>query len=856
MLLFSYMELSKTYNPKEYESKIYDLWEQNKVFEPSKEGRPFSMVFPPPNANGNLHIGHAFTLAIQDIAARYARLKGDSVLFVPGADHAGFETQVVYERLLEKEGKSRFDFSREELYSQIYDYVNANKNNTENQLKKLGASFDWSKHVFSLDKKVVDSAYKRFKKMWDDKLIYRGERLVNFCTLHGTAFADIEVEYKEEQGHLWYVNYPVNGADENIVVATTRPETLLGDTAVAVNPNDKRYSKLINKTVTLPLTGREVPIIADDFVDPDFGTGAVKITPAHDPNDFEAASRHSLPMISVIDFMGNITHEMPEKYRGLDVLTARNKVLKDLKDQGFLSKTEDYTHSVGHCYKCKTIIQPLLKEQWFIDMKPLAKKAVEVLRDNKIVFYPESKKTQLINYLNQLRDWNISRQISWGIPIPAFQNTENPDDWIFDSRVEQELIETDNKTYKRDPDVFDTWFSSSSWPYVATDYPDSDLFKKYYPLSLMDTGGEILFPWVSRMIMLGLYETGEIPFKEVYIHGYVMAEDGAKMSKSLGNVINPIDVVDEYGSDALRMGMIAGRVPGVNRGYDPRKVEDARNFCNKLWNIARFSQDKISSYIKNPKPKTMADNWIIGKLDELEKNLAKDMDRYGFAEGHEKLYHFIWDDLADWYVEASKSQSDGSILAYVLVQSLKLLHPYAPFVTEAIWQSLKPVHESEILGRAKISTIIEFDRAKSKKFETVKDLIVEIRNISNTMKLTKRRLVVKPSQIDKESEELIKKLARVGEILDKSFEEEIQLTNTDIIASLEVSREVLIGYLSDLKSKISESKKIKSGLEGRLKNRAYIEKAPEKLVKETRDSLVSINKSLELLEGELTKFKS
>jgi len=850
------MELSKTYNPKEYETKIYSLWEQNKIFEPAKEGKPFSMVFPPPNANGNLHIGHAFTLAIQDIAARYARLKGDSVLFVPGADHAGFETQVVYERQLAKEGKSRFDFSREELYSQIFDYVNANKNNTENQLKKLGASFDWSKHVFSLDKKVVDSAYKRFKKMWDDGLIYRGERLVNFCTFHGTAFADIEVEYKEESGHLWYINYPVNGTDEKIVVATTRPETMLGDTAVAVNPKDKRYAKFIDKTVTLPITGREVPIIADEFVDPEFGTGAVKITPAHDPNDFDAASRHALPIISVIDFMGKITHEMPDKYKGLDVMSARKKILEELKEQGFLAKTEDYTHSVGHCYKCKTIIQPLLKEQWFIDMKPLARKAVEVLRDNKIVFYPESKKTQLINYLNQLRDWNISRQISWGIPIPAFQNIENPDDWIFDSRVEQELIEIDNKTYKRDPDVFDTWFSSSSWPYVATDYPDSDTFKKYYPLSLMDTGGEILFPWVSRMIMLGLYETGEIPFKDVYIHGYVMAEDGAKMSKSLGNVINPIDVVEKYGSDALRMGMIAGRVPGVNRGYDPRKVEDARNFCNKLWNIARFSQDKISSYTKNPKPKTMADNWIIGKLDELEKNLAKDMDHYGFAEGYEKLYHFIWDDLADWYVEASKSQSDGSILAYVLIQSLKLLHPYAPFVTEAIWQSLKPSHEPEILGAVKISTVIGFDKNESKRFESIKDLIVEIRNISNTMKLSKRRLVVKSGQIDQESEELIKKLARVSEIADHSTEEEIQLTNTATIASLEVSREVLDGYLSDLKFKISESRKVKSGLEGRLKNKAYIEKAPEKLVRETRQNLEEINKSLDLLENELTKFKN
>ena len=850
------MELPKTYNPKDHEQNIYSIWEENKVFEPSGKGKPFSIVFPPPNANGNLHIGHAYTMGIQDISARYHRLMGEDVLFVPGTDHAGFETQVVFERQLDKEGKSRFDFSREELYSQIWDFVAANKNNVENQLKQLGASFDWSSHVFSLDKKVVDSSYKRFKKMWDDGLIYRGERLVNFCTFHGTAFADIEVEFKEEQGHLWYIKYPVTGTNENLVVATTRPETMLGDTAVAVNPKDKRYQGLIGKTITLPLTNREVPIIADDFVDPEFGTGAVKITPAHDPNDYDAAQRNALPFISVIDFNGKITHEMPEKYRGKKVIEARKAVLNDLQSEGFLEKTEDYKHSVGHCYKCKTIIQPLMKEQWFINMKPLAKKAIEALEDKKIKFYPDSKRVQLITYLKQLRDWNISRQISWGIPIPAFVNVENPDDWIFDERAEQELIEVNNHTYRRDPDVFDTWFSSSSWPYVATDYPAGDNFKKFYPLSLMDTGADILFPWVSRMIMLGLYETDQIPFKYVYMHGLIMAEDGAKMSKSVGNVINPMDVLDKYGSDALRMGMIAGRVAGINRGYDHRKVEDARNFCNKLWNIARFSQNKIgTNYDRSPQPKTLADHWIISKLSDLQQKLDKDISKYAFGDGYERLYHFIWDDFADWYIEASKIQPDSSILAYTLTQSLKLLHSYAPFVTEAIWQTIKPEGESDILAASSFDKIISFDKEEAKKFEKIKSVVVEIRNISNTLKLGKPTLYIDQKDTDQESLNLIAKIASVKNIKPIELNTGIKLTATDFPAIIEAENSLIEKYIADTRTKISSLETTIKGLESRLSNKAYIEKAPEKLVTETKTNLAQIKKDLEDLRLEINKFK-
>jgi valyl-tRNA synthetase len=406
----------------------------------------------------------------------------------------------------------------------------------------------------------------------------------------------------------------------------------------------------------------------DDFVDPKFGTGAVKITPAHDQNDYEAGKRHSLPMITVIGTDGHMTSDVPEAYRGLTVQEARDKVVADLDEAGALVKTEEHLHNVGHCYKCDTVIQPLLRDQWFVDMQPLAKPAIEALEAKKITFYPEAKREQLIRYLEGLRDWNISRQIAWGIPIPAFQNVDNPEDWIYDERVDQEIITVDGKTYHRDPDVFDTWFSSSSWPYATLDYPDSDDFKQFYPLSLMETGGEILQPWVSRMIMLGLYVTGEIPFKEVYIHGYVMAEDGAKMSKSLGNVVDPLPVIAEYGSDALRMGIINGRQAAVNRGYDQRKVEDGRNFANKLWNIARYIENLVGDTTEReqPKPVSAADHWVLSKLQQSQETIGLYLDTYRFSEAYETLYHFVWDDVADWYIEASKAAPNLPLLMHVL----------------------------------------------------------------------------------------------------------------------------------------------------------------------------------------------
>lgn len=851
------MQLPKTYEPKDYESDIYALWEQAGAFAPKGSGDPYAIVVPPPNANGDLHIGHALTLGLQDIAVRYHRMKGDNALLLPGADHAGFETQVVYEKRLAQEGKSRFDFSREELYRQIYDFVGENRHNFEAQFRRLGASVDWDKFTFTLDKKVIDQAYQTFKKLWDEGLVYRGERLVNYCTFHGTAFADVEVEHKEEHGHLWYITYPLTDGSGELVVATTRPETMLGDTGVAVHPDDTRFKQYIGKTVKLPLTGREVPIVADSFVDPQFGTGAVKLTPAHDINDYDAAARHGLPRISVITREGKISEAMPEAYRHLTVKEARKKVVADLEEQGALQKTEDLTHNVGHCYKCGTVIEPLLMDQWFIDMQPLARPAIEVLEANRIAFYPESKRDQLIGYLKGLRDWNISRQIAWGIPIPAFQNVDDPDEWIYDERVDQEIITLGDKTYHRDPDVFDTWFSSGSWPF-ATLGLGSDEFKQFYPLALMETGGEILYPWVSRMIMLGLYVTGEIPFKTVYVHGYVMAEDGAKMSKSLGNVINPLEVIDEYGSDALRLGIIAGRSPAVNRGYDRRRVEEARNFCNKLWNIARYAEGVLSDSYKpgsKPEPQTSADHWVLHKLQQSVTELSALLDDYRFSEAYDHLYHFVWDDVADWYIEASKTQESREVLGYVLENVLKLAHPFAPFVTETIWQTLYGTTDS-LLITSRWPEPIRGDKAAAEEFEALQAIVVEARTIMRTLgTFHKPTLYYTDVPFLAANAELLTRLAGLNGVKEVDSGAGLHLTSTTYNCWLDIDSGAIEAYQAKLAAQIDAQTNTIAQLQARLANKSYVEHAPKPVVAQSRVQLAEAEDGLRRLKTEQARFQ-
>jgi valyl-tRNA synthetase len=851
------MKLPKIYQPAEYESNIYALWEKREVFKPQNRGTEdyFSMVLPPPNANANLHIGYGLTVAVHDILARYHRMRGKAVLIVPGADHAGFETWAVYEKKLNKEGKSRFDFSREELYKQVWDFVQANKHGFEGQLRALGTSCDWSRYTFTLDNKVVAQAYKTFKQMWDDKLIYRGERLVNYCTQHQTSFADIEVVYEEAKTPLYYIKYGP------FTLATTRPETKFGDTAVAVHPGDERYKQFVGQTIEVQgVNGPfKVKVIEDKMVDPKFGTGAVKITPAHSFDDWEVAQRHNLPIKQVINHNGTL-NEHAGRFEGMNVEEARKAVVAAMEEQGLLVKVDkNYKNRMGRCYKCGTVIEPMLMQQWFVNMEPLAKRAIEALKDKKITFYPDGKRTQLVRYLEGLKDWNISRQIVWGIPIPAFQNVDDPTDWVFDTRVHKEVIQKDGKAYKRDSDTLDTWFSSSSWPYVTLDYPDGEDFKNFYPLSLMDTGGEILYPWVSRMVMLGLYVTDNIPFKEVYIHGYIMAEDGAKMSKSLGNTVDLMETLTKYGSDALRMGIIAGRVPGVNRPYDPRRLEEARNFSNKIWNIARYIEGRVGDnhHLRTKaEPQTAADHWILSRFNAAQKEISKALDNHRFSEAYEVLYQFIWHDFADWYVEASKIEDNLGLLAYVLESTIKIAHPFAPFVTETIWQTLA-WEEGTFLAVQQWPEPAISDATEAQKFEDAIEVITEARRISNILDLKKPKLYFKDAGAISDQKDLIIKLAKLGELSEANKDQEgLRLTNSKFEAWLEVDSKKAHAYVKKLEEEHKAGQQTVTNLQKRLDNKSYVENAPPAIVQQTREQMEEEQNKIKTLEDELSTFRS
>jgi len=847
------MNLSKTYEPGEYEKNIYDLWEKSGAFKPRADGEPFVTIMPPPNANANLHIGHALNNALQDITVRYQRMQGKSALFIPGADHAGFETQVVYEKHLAKEGKSRFDFSREELYAQIYEFVQKNRGNMESQVRAMGVSVDWSRMIFTLDESVITTAYETFKKLWDDKLIYRGERLVNYCTFHRTSFADIEVKYEERTSPLYYLKYGP------FVLATTRPETKFGDTAVAVHPTDERYAEYVGKTIKAEgLDGPfEIRVVADEYVDPEFGTGVVKITPAHDFNDWEVAQRHNLEAIRVIEHDGTLNHRAG-KFAGMPVAEARTAVAAALVEKGLMDHIEEqYTNRVGVCYKCGTVIEPMLMDQWFIDMKQLAKPAIEALRDKQIAFYPESKRDQVITYLEGVKDWNISRQIAWGIPIPAFQNVDDHDDWIFDTRVTEHTIERDGKTYARDPDVFDTWFSSGQWPFATTHYPEGEDFKKYYPNSLMETGVDIMYQWVSRMICLGLYITGEVPFKDVYLHGMVRSEDGRKMSKSLGNVIDPNEIIASHGSDALRMGMIAGRSAGESAAYAPGKIQAGRNFCNKLWNVARYIEDVIGDNFearKEPELKTIADQWVLSKLQQSTEKISKDLDNYRFSEAYDTLYHLVWDDFADWYLEASKGNPNHGMLAYCLETLLKLAHPFAPFVTETIWQTLKWKDTDMLIASAWPEINLIGDQSACKNFETVQAIVTESRNIVSNLGLKKPLLGYKSSELLDEQGELVTRLARLGSVTKGQEPTGLRLTSTSSEAWIEVDSDTASKYLTKLEEKQTAEAESVVRLKGRLSNKSYVDNAPEALVSETRAQLEEAETRLKQITSEIDSF--
>jgi len=692
--------MDKIYNHKKVEEKIYKMWEENRYFTPEtdKNKKPFSIILPPPNANAPLHFGHAMYV-IEDVLIRFHRMKGIPTLWLPGADHAGFETQFVFEKKLEKEGKSRFDFDRETLHEMILNYVLENRRGMQNQLRCLGFSLDWSRDKFTLDEDIIKIIYKTFKKMYDDGLIYRGERLVNYCTHCGTSFSDLEVNHRQQKDPLYYLKYGP------LVLATVRPETKFGDTAVAVNPKDKRYQKYLGREIEFEtlLGKRKMKVIADDLIDPNFGTGVAKVTPAHDMKDFEIGKRHNLEIIRVIDFDGKL-NKAAGKYKGFSVKKAREKVVQDLEKKGLIEKIDrDYIHTIEVCYKCATTIEPMLLPQWFIKMEPLAKPAIEAVRKGKIKINPKKFEKIYFQFLENIRDWNISRQIVWGIRIPAWQCLTCTEWVVTSGQTPKECAKCKSQKLEQDPDTFDTWFSSSQWPFATLKTTKPGDYEYFYPTTVMETGYDILRWWVARMIMVGLYATSKIPFENVVLHGLVNDPLGKKMSKSRGNIVNPLELVDQYGADAVRFALVFGTALGNDQVLSYSKLQFARNFTNKLWNMGRFIDlnRKQNSKVKTQKSikdlgkfsKNRKDKEMIEKVGKLVKDITEDLQKYNFNHAAETLYDFAWHEFADKYIEDVKNRIDNNsflILNSTFLILLRLLHPFMPFVTEEIYQRFNP----------------------------------------------------------------------------------------------------------------------------------------------------------------------
>jgi valyl-tRNA synthetase len=683
--------MDKIYNHLEHEDKTYRLWEKTGAFTPKldKKKKPFTIIMPPPNASDNLHIGHARFVAIEDILTRYHRMRGEPTLWLPGADHAGIETQYIFEKKLAKEGKSRFDYDQKTLYKMIWDYTMKYKQNMENQLRALGASCDWTRNKFTLDPKIVKIVYKTFKRLYNDGLIYRGERIINYCPRCGTAFSQLEVNYLERDDNLYYLDYG------SVIIATTRPETIFADVAVAVNPKDKRYQKLIGKTAKLPLVNRELSIIADNLVDPDFGTGALKVTPGHDPTDFEIGQKHHLPTVSVIDKDGKMTNT-PEKYIGMKTEKAREIVIEDLKKAGKIKKTETIHHAVGTCYRDKGLIEPMISKQWFLKVEPLTKLALAAIRKKEVKFTAQRFEKIAKHWLKNLKDWNISRQIVWGIRIPAWRCEKCLEWTITDGEIPKKCSSCSHQELVQDLDTFDTWFSSGQWPYATLQTTKPGDFEYFYPTSVMETAYDILPFWVIRMIMLGLYETGKVPFKEVLIHGLIRDAKGEKISKSKGNVIDPIDMAKKYGADALRMGIIWGALTENDISLSEDNVRGQRNFANKIWNIARFV---LAEPAGKRRKRNEDDTQIVKDLRKTTRKVTQLMNKHRLNEAAEEIYTFIWKRFASDYLEKTKGRREEAqkTLELVLQDSLKLLHPFMPFVTEVIWQEGKERFDSPIL---------------------------------------------------------------------------------------------------------------------------------------------------------------
>ena len=857
-------DLPKTYDPKLVESSIYDMWMENDCFkaEPDPDKKPYSIVMPPPNVTGQLHMGHALDSTLQDILTRYKRMEGYSALWLPGTDHAGIATQIkVEEELRVKEGKTRYDLGREKFLERVWAWKEKYGSRIVEQQRKLGVSCDWSRSRFTMDEGCSRAVREAFCEMYDKGLIYKGSRIINWCPHCLTALSDAEVEYVDKPGHLWYIRYPLSDGSGDIVVATTRPETMMGDTGVAVNPNDEKFQHLIGKTCILPIMNREIPIVGDEYCEIGFGTGAVKMTPAHDPNDFEVGLRHNLDVIRVIADNGTI-NENGGKYNGMDRYECRKALVKDLEEQGYLVKTEPYSHNVGTCYRCHNDVEPLISAQWFVKMKPLAEEAIRVVKDGTIKFVPERFSKTYLNWMENVHDWCISRQLWWGHQIPAWYCDECGH--INVSREDPTKCEKCGCTHlTRDEDVLDTWFSSGLWPFSTLGWPDLDSedLKYWYPTTDMVTGYDIIFFWVARMVVSGMEQMKKEPFKTVFIHGLVRDDKGRKMSKSLGNGIDPLEMAEKYGADALRFNLITGNSPGNDMRFYVEKCEAMRNFANKIWNASRYVLMNLTveeTGLPDAADLEIEDKWALTKLNTLIKEVTENMDAYELGVASAKVYDFIWDTYCDWYIELTKARLYGEneksklaaqkVLVYVLDQFLRLLHPFMPFITEEIWQAIP--HEGKFLMLAdwpKYDESLNFG-AEAAHMESVMNAIRSIRNRRAEMNVPPSKkstlyVVSDKGEIFRQGEGFICRLAYADKVIicendPEGHENMVCVVTND--AKLYIPLEELIDFEKELarleKEKANCLKQI-AMFEGKLSNEAFVSRAPEKVVAEQREKL-------------------
>lgn len=866
--------LEKNYNPKDFEDKIYKIWENEGYFKGviDNDKKPFTIVMPPPNVTGNLHLGHALNNTIQDILIRKNRMDGYSALWVPGTDHASIATEAKVVSKLKEEGKSKESLGRDGFLEASWDWTREYGGNIKNQLKKLGVSCDWSREAFTLDDNLTEAVEEVFIKMYNDDLIYQGDRIVNWCPNCHTAISDIEVVHEDESGHFWNIRYKFKDSDDYIVIATTRPETLLGDLAVAVNPDDERYTDIVGKTLILPLVNREIKVIADSYVDMEFGTGIVKITPSHDPNDFEVGARHELGQCVVIDEDAKIV-EGYGKYSGLDRYEARKLIIEDLEKIGQLDSVKEHEHAVGHCERCHTTVEPLISKQWFVKMDKLAKLALDAYKNEEIRFIPKRFEKVYVNWLENIRDWCISRQLWWGHRLPVYYHNET-------CEVVVARKNPDPEKYTQDPDTLDTWFSSALWPFSTLGWPnETEDLKYFFPTNVLVTGYDIIFFWVIRMVFSSLYNLGEVPFKDVYLTGLVKDSQGRKMSKSLGNGIDPIEVIDQYGADALRFALITGNTPGNDSRFYMEKVEANRNFCNKLWNASRFVFMNVEDDVKNINDVELQieDKWIISSLNDVIDEVSTNLNKYEIGIAAEKIYDFTWNVFCDWYIELVKPRLYGddsilkesaiSVLIYTLTNVIKLLHPFMPYITEEIYSYL-PNKNDMLINE----TWPKYSETKSyKNEEQIIDKLVEsvisIRNSRQEMNIApKKQSDIYILTSDKSLEEDFKKLESLFRssvsINEYKVNEDISEDNNIVIVKdsykIIIPLNDLIDYSKELERLEKELNTAKSELkraESKLKNEGFLKGAPEALVEKEKEKVEKYSHLIDDINNSISSIK-